>query len=94
MNAVRGLLDVLARQILDLRPRHLVCCFDEPGKTFRDELVDDYKANRGPMPDDLQLQIPMIRQMLEAMRIPVLMQPSIPDVDQDHPEPPAILRCA
>src|SRR5262245_49270350 len=54
------------------KPTYLVCCFDEPGKTFRDELYADYKANRGPMPDDLQLQIPMIRQMLEAMRIPVL----------------------
>ena len=55
------------------KPTYLVCCFDEPGKTFRDELFADYKANRGPMPDDLQLQIPLIRQMLEAMRVPVLM---------------------
>src|SRR5438876_7862611 len=55
------------------QPTYLVVCFDEPGKTFRDELYADYKANRGPMPDDLQLQIPLIREMLEAMRIPVLM---------------------
>src|SRR2546426_93931 len=55
------------------KPTYLVCCFDEPGKTFRDELYADYKANRAPMPDDLQLQIPLIRHMLEAMRIPVLM---------------------
>jgi DNA polymerase-1 len=55
------------------KPAYLVCCFDEPGKTFRDELFVDYKANRGPMPDDLQLQIPLIRQMLESMRVPVLM---------------------
>src|SRR5437870_1684743 len=55
------------------KPTRLICCFDEPGKTFRDHLCADYKANRGPMPDDLQLQIPLIRQMLEAMRIPVLM---------------------
>ncbi len=56
------------------KPTYLVCCFDEPGKTFRDELFADYKAHRAPMPDDLQLQIPLIRQMLEAMRIPVLMK--------------------
>src|ERR1700686_1094741 len=54
------------------KPTCLVVCFDMPGKTFRDEMYADYKANRGPMPDDLQLQIPLIQQMLEAMRIPVL----------------------
>ena len=54
------------------KPSCLVVCFDTPGKTFRDEMYADYKANRGPMPDDLQLQIPLIQQMLEAMRIPVL----------------------
>jgi DNA polymerase-1 len=54
------------------KPTHLVVCFDMPGKTFRDELYADYKANRGPMPDDLQLQIPLIQQMLEAMRVPVV----------------------
>ena len=54
------------------KPTYLVVCFDMPGKTFRDELFPDYKANRGPMPDDLQLQIPLIQQMLEAMRIPVV----------------------
>jgi DNA polymerase-1 len=72
-NAVFG----FTKDMLYLRnqrqPSYLVCCFDESGKTFRDELFADYKANRGPMPDDLQLQIPLIRQMLEAMRVPVLM---------------------
>ncbi len=55
----------------DKKPDFLVVCFDAPGKTFRDEMYADYKANRGPMPDDLQLQLPMIQDMLEAMRIPV-----------------------
>src|SRR5438874_10664013 len=48
------------------KPTCLVVCLDSPGKTFRDEICADYKANRGPMPDDLQLQIPLIQQMLEA----------------------------
>ncbi|HMF13297.1 MAG TPA: DNA polymerase I, partial [Gemmataceae bacterium] len=39
---------------------------------FRDELYEEYKAHRAPMPDDLSMQIPMIQQVLEAMRIPVL----------------------
>ncbi|WP_081437991.1 5'-3' exonuclease [Pseudofrankia asymbiotica] len=47
VNAARGLLDVLARQILDLRPRHLVCCFDADWRpAFRVELVASYKAHR------------------------------------------------
>ncbi len=53
-------------------PTHLVVCFDLPGKTFRDEMYAEYKAQRAPMPDDLQLQMPLIEQMLEAMRIPVV----------------------
>jgi len=47
VNAVRGLLDVLARQILELRPQHLVCCFDADWRpAFRVELVPSYKAHR------------------------------------------------
>ncbi len=57
------------------KPDYLVCCFDAPGKTFRDELYAEYKAHRAPMPDDLQLQIPLIRQMLGAMRIPIVELP-------------------
>src|SRR4029077_21034263 len=54
------------------KPDYLVCAFDVAGKTFRDDISADYKAHRAPMPDDLQLQIPLIRQVLEGMRIPVL----------------------
>jgi DNA polymerase I len=57
------------------KPDYLICCFDMPGKTFRDDLYADYKAHRAPMPDDLQLQVPLIRQMLEAMRIPIVEMP-------------------
>src|SRR5205823_2653133 len=42
------------------RPEYLLCVFDHAGKTFRDDLYAEYKAQRGPMPDDLQLQIPLI----------------------------------
>ena len=54
------------------KPKYLVCAFDEPGPTFRDQIYPEYKAHRAPMPDDLQLQIPLIHQMLQAMRIPVV----------------------
>src|SRR5215471_7651327 len=56
----------------DKKPDYLICAFDMPGKTFRDEIYSEYKAHRAPMPDDLSLQIPLIHQMLEAMRIPVV----------------------
>ncbi len=54
------------------KPDYMVCAFDVPGKTFRDQLYPEYKAHRAPMPDDLSLQLPLIQQLLEAMRIPVL----------------------
>ena len=56
----------------DRRPSHLVVAFDVGEPTLRTEVYAEYKAHRAPMPDDLRLQIPMIREMLEAMRMPVL----------------------
>ncbi|HZU36262.1 MAG TPA: 5'-3' exonuclease H3TH domain-containing protein, partial [Gemmataceae bacterium] len=68
-----------ARDLLFLRyeakPDYLVCAFDVSGPTFRDQLYAEYKAGRAAMPDDLQLQIPLIYQMLEAMRVPVASAP-------------------
>src|SRR5262249_42058832 len=56
----------------ELNPGYLVCCFDVPGKLVREQIFAEYKAHRSPMPDDLRTQIPLIRQMLDAMRIPVV----------------------
>jgi DNA polymerase-1 len=71
-NALYG----FTRDMLFLRnekkPNYLICAFDVPGPTFRDQLYPEYKAQRAPMPDDLQIQIPLIHQMLAAMRIPIL----------------------
>jgi DNA polymerase I len=53
----------------------LLCAFDLPGPTFRHELFERYKADRGAMPEDLAAQIPKIRQVLEAMAIPILESP-------------------
>lgn len=54
------------------KPDYLVAVFDGEQKTFRDEIFADYKANRGPMPDTLRQQLPGVRELLEAMRIPAL----------------------
>jgi DNA polymerase-1 len=70
-NALYG----FTRDLLYLRsqkPEYLICVFDVAGPTFREQLYPQYKANRGAMPDDLQLQLPLIRACLEALRVPVL----------------------
>ena len=64
----RDLIDLLEKK----RPDYLFCAFDVSGPTFRDELFPEYKAGRREMPADLQLQIPEIRRVCEALSIPVL----------------------
>ncbi|MBL8797708.1 MAG: DNA polymerase I, partial [Planctomycetia bacterium] len=67
-----------ARDVLFLkeekRPEYLLCAFDAPGDTFRHEFYPEYKANRGPMPDDLVAQIPEMHRLLAALRVPVVSQ--------------------
>lgn len=58
--------------ILDRKPTHLVCAFDSPGLGKRGEIFPEYKANRSEMPEDLRPQIPLIKELLEGFRIPVL----------------------
>jgi DNA polymerase-1 len=68
---IRDVADLLERK----QPDYLFCAFDLPGKTFRHEMFDPYKANRPEMPDDLQPQIPGIQRFLQALHIPVLAVP-------------------
>jgi DNA polymerase I len=70
-NAVFGFTrDILG--ILDRKPTHLVCAFDSPGPGRRSEIFGAYKANRAEMPEDLRPQIPLIKELLEGFRIPIL----------------------
>ncbi|HEY7308317.1 MAG TPA: DNA polymerase I [Gemmataceae bacterium] len=55
-----------------LNPDYLVCAFDRAEPTFRSAIYAEYKAHRDEMPSDLQLQIPLIHRMLEAMNVPVI----------------------
>jgi DNA polymerase-1 len=71
-NALYGFTRDMLYLRTEKKPDYLVAVFDLPGKTFRDALYPEYKAQRAPAPDDLHMQIPLIRQVLEAMRIPVL----------------------
>src|SRR5581483_6887224 len=71
-NALFGFTRDLLYLRLEKKPHYLLCAMDMPGPTFRDKLFPDYKANRAPMPPDLQTQMPLIQQLLEAFRIPIL----------------------
>jgi DNA polymerase-1 len=73
---VRDLLDLIEVRNAD----YLICAFDEGEITFRNEIYDQYKIHRDPMPADLQLQMPVIRRFLEALGILTL---SIPGYEAD-----------
>ncbi|HMD47085.1 MAG TPA: DNA polymerase I [Acidimicrobiales bacterium] len=71
-NAVHGFTRMLVYMVRDRRPSALAVAFDLPGPTFRDEMVEAYKAGRAETPDDLLPQFDMIRSVLEVLAIPVL----------------------
>jgi DNA polymerase-1 len=63
----------LVLQLLEKhKPTHIACVFDTPEPTFRHQIYPEYKANRDAMPEDLRPQIPMIRQLVEALSIPIV----------------------
>jgi len=63
---------MLRRLMKEYEPDYLGVVFDVAGPTFRDKLFADYKAQRPPMPEDLAQQLPFVRRVCEAMRLPVL----------------------
>ena len=75
VNAVFGFTKDLLKLIEDRRPDALICAFDSPGGTFRNEVYDAYKADRGEMPEELAAQIPKIEQVVEAFAIPKIFAP-------------------
>ena len=71
-NAVYIFVTMLRKLIKDHQPLFIAASFDLPGRTFRDDLASDYKANRTPMPDELAEQIPMVHAACEALGVPIL----------------------
>ena len=71
-NAVYIFVNMLRKLLNEHQPEFIAASFDLPGRTFRDELVDDYKANRAPMPGELAQQIPMVHAACEALGVPIL----------------------
>ena len=70
--AVKGVINMMRRLQKDYPESTLVVVFDAKGKTFRDDMYSEYKANRPPMPDDLRMQVEPIHQIIQAMGLPML----------------------
>jgi DNA polymerase-1 len=66
---------MLRKLMVDHAPPFIAASFDLRGKTFRDDIVSDYKANRAAMPDDLAEQIGWVHEACEAMGVPILTSP-------------------
>ena len=73
-NAVYIFVTMLRKLIKEQQPSFIAASFDLPGRTFRDDLAADYKANRAPMPDELAAQIPWVHRACEALGVPILTQ--------------------
>jgi DNA polymerase-1 len=67
--------NMIRKLVATYKPEYMAAVFESAGPTFRDEAFAEYKANRAEMPPDLGEQIPYIRRLLEAMRIPILEYP-------------------
>lgn len=78
--AMYGVLNMLKSLIAQVEPSHIAVVFDAKGKTFRDELFEQYKSHRPPMPDELRSQIQPLHAIIKALGIPLL---SIEGVEAD-----------
>jgi DNA polymerase-1 len=79
-NAIHGVLNMLDSLRKTYEPEHMSVVFDAKGKTFRNDLYADYKANRPPMPDDLRDQIEPLLEIIRAQGYPLMI---VPDVEAD-----------
>src|ERR1700734_1138602 len=75
--AVLGVLNMLNKMIKEETPDRIAVVFDAPGRTFRDDLFDQYKAHRAPMPDDLRSQVQPLLDAVAAMGLPLLRVPGV-----------------
>jgi DNA polymerase-1 len=75
--AVLGVLNMLNKMIKEEAPERIAVVFDASGRTFRDDLFDQYKAHRAPMPDDLRSQVQPLLEVVAAMGLPLLRVPGV-----------------
>ena len=69
---IYGVINMMRRLLKDYNPENLAVVFDAKGKTFRNDMYKEYKANRPPMPDDLRQQIEPIHKIIKAMGLPLV----------------------
>ena len=75
--AIYGVVNMLKSLIKEYQPTHIGVIFDAKGKTFRDDIYPEYKANRPPMPDELRSQIEPLHQIIRAMGLPIIVEPNV-----------------
>lgn len=72
VNAVYGMANIILRLIDEEKPNYIIACFDSPVPTFRHLKAKEYKATRPKTPDDLKIQIPLIKKLLNCFDIPIV----------------------
>ncbi len=75
--AVLGVLNMLNKMVKEESPDRIAVVFDAPGRTFRDDLFEQYKAHRPPMPDDMRSQVQPLYDTVAAMGLPLLRVPGV-----------------
>ncbi|MEZ5554344.1 DNA polymerase I [Haliea sp.] len=75
--AVKGVISMLRRLLKDYPESPVAVVFDAKGKTFRDDLFAEYKAQRPPMPDELRAQVEPIHAIVRAMGLPLICEPGV-----------------
>ena len=75
--AVVGVVNMLRKLLDTYEPDRIAVVFDPPGKTFRNEIYPEYKANRPPMPEDLRDQIEPLHAIIRAMGLPLVIEPGV-----------------
>lgn len=75
--AITGVLNMIRSLKKDYPNGNIIAIFDAKGKTFRNDLYPEYKANRPPMPDDLRTQIEPLHQIIAAMGLPLIVTPGV-----------------
>ena len=75
--AIYGVVNMLKSLIKEYNPTHMAVIFDAKGKTFRDDIYKEYKANRPPMPEELRSQIEPLHTIIKAMGLPVIVESGV-----------------
>ena len=76
-NAIYGVSNMLRKLINDYPTPYFAVVFDAPGKTFRHELYDQYKAHRPPMPEDLRVQIQPLHELIVSLGLPLIIESGV-----------------